>query len=335
MITTVLAEGSSLDLPTPVEFDAVLPAVHMALWATTVLSVLAVLYALACLAYRHSVNDSETGSYGPLLIGGVVGALVSGAANALLPVVGGDSPSTDADTSAPPSPEPAVITPPVTTTVPAQPGPSTPPEPFDWTPVIWIGVAMAVLLVLAAVAVIVVRTRSHLARLTADAEARQSDFDAAAAVYADVAGRYADYLADPYAIFVRPELDNLDNDLTARFVDAFADAGAIRSDTCPTDPARITAFRKAAQNALTAFVRADNQARKIGMGPRDTTETRTLRRIQDALTIALDDAATPGERATALSTVHRLADGLLEIPDRITAPVRLAIEGADRKQLTV
>ncbi|OZF06003.1 hypothetical protein CH300_12330 [Rhodococcus sp. 15-1154-1] len=49
--------------------------------------------------------------------------------------------------------------------------------------------------------------------------------------------------------------------------------------------------------------------------------------------LALDDSAAAGERQ-AMTTVQRLSDGLITVPDRIYATSKTAIENVTRKQLT-
>lgn len=144
----------------------------------------------------------------------------------------------------------------------------------------------------------------------------------------------AAYLADPYAIFIRPLLDNLDEPRTAAFIDAFAEMNQIRPEQCPDTLERVQSFAVAAQKAHTAWRKADGYARAIGMGVTSTEDHRTVRRIRSALGIALDDSATGQERETALRTVQELAAGIVTIPDRIYDSAKIAIETTTRKQLT-
>ncbi|MDJ0363121.1 hypothetical protein [Rhodococcus sp. H29-C3] len=194
--------------------------------------------------------------------------------------------------------------------------------PTDWTALIWVLGSVAAIAVLALAWCLIMRTRSHIADRKVAARGRADDFAAALDIYSDVVAAYAGYLTDPCSIFVRPLLDNVDDPFTGAFITAFAEAGDLRTERCPDDAARITAFAGAASAARSAWKKADEHARAIGMGMRTSADKRTIGRIESALTLALDDAATPAERDAALTAVHRLSEGMLTIPDRVAGSVR-------------
>ncbi|OZD18335.1 hypothetical protein CH253_17910 [Rhodococcus sp. 06-156-3C] len=216
----------------------------------------------------------------------------------------------------------------------AAPASTSPTEPTDWTPLIWIGGVLGALVIAALAVHLVVRTRHRILDRRAAAQTLAADFEAAKIVYAQVASAYAEYLADPYAIFTRPQLDNLGEPRTATFITAFNNAGALNTDTCPASAERVQAFGAAAQTALTAWNTADQYARAVGMGEQTEESKRTVRRIRSALELALDNTAAAGEREAAMTTVRRLSDGLLTVPDRVYAHAKTAIESVTRKQLT-
>lgn len=219
------------------------------------------------------------------------------------------------------------------TGVPA-PATTSPSGSTDWTPLIWIGSVIGALVIAALAAYLIVRTRHRILDRRTAAATLDADFAAAKALYSQVANAYAEYLADPYAIFTRPLLDDLDQPRTAAFITAFTSAGALDTDTCPAGAERVQAFADASSSALTAWKTADSYARAIGMGVQSDDGKRTVRRIRSAFELALDDTATAGERESAMATVERLSDGLMTVPDRVYARAKTAIESVTRKQLT-
>ncbi|OZC62790.1 hypothetical protein CH267_00055 [Rhodococcus sp. 06-621-2] len=309
--------------------SSLLDILRTIMWGCVLLGVGAILAGGWQLSRAHATGRPEhAGKGGPLIFGG----LIIGASASILPIVLFPAEDTDTDNAsasvdAPPAPGLAS---------PAQVNTPPPAEPFDfdWTPVIWIGGGLAAIAVLMLAGYLVVHTRHRiLDRRTAQATLA-ADFATAKTVYAQVADAYADYLADPYAIFTRPLLDDLDQPRTAAFITAFTDAGALNTDTCPASTERVKAFADASRSALTAWTTADTYARAIGMGVQSDDGKRTVRRIRSALDLALDDSAAAGERATAMATVQRLSNGLMSVPDRIYARAETAIETATRKQLT-
>nr|WP_141216412.1 MULTISPECIES: hypothetical protein [unclassified Rhodococcus (in: high G+C Gram-positive bacteria)] len=237
----------------------------------------------------------------------------------------------------PSSDEAAADTPPIdtpTTDIAPAPIGSAPSGFIDWTPALWIGAAGTALATLAFTGYLIVRTRHRILDRRAAADTLAADFEAAKAIYAQVAGAYAEYLADPYSIFTRPLLDDLDQPRTAAFIDAFAGVGALDTDTCPATPERVKAFADASRTALSAWNTADRHARAIGLGVLTDDSKRTVRRIHSALELALDDTAAAGERESAIEAVQRLSNGLITVPDRIYATAKTAIETVTRKQLT-
>ncbi|WP_037163347.1 hypothetical protein [Rhodococcoides fascians] len=298
------------------------------MWGCTLLGIGAILTGGWQLSRAHATGRPErAGKGGPLIFGGVVIA----ASASILPIV--LFPAEDTDTDNAPVDAAPVDAPPPDLPPPSQV--NTPPtEPFDWTPLIWIGSGIAAIAVLALAGYLAVRTRHHVLDRKAAAHTLAADFAAAQAIYSQVADAYAEYLADPYAIFTRPQLDNLGEPRTAAFITAFNDAGALDTETCPTSPERVQAFGDAAQTALTAWTTADQYARATGMGVQTDDTKRTVRRIRSALELALDNTAAAGEREAAMATVQRLSDGLIAVPDRVYAQTKTAIEAVTRKQLT-
>lgn len=260
------------------------------------------------------------------LFTGIGGVSLSAAALAVVAILPNPD-TTDAEsTDIPP------VEPPPVTAAPEPPVVDTAPEaPVDWTPALWL---CAALVAVALTAYLTIRTRSHIVDRRNARRALEADYAAAYAVFSDVADAYAAYLADPYAIFDRPLLDNLDEPRTAAFIDAFAAMNDIRPEQCPDTRERVQAFAVAARKARSAWHSADDYARAVGMTVTSADGIRTVRRIRSALGIALDLSATGQERETALRTVRELADGLIVIPDRIYVSAKIAIETTTRRELT-
>lgn len=328
---TVLAQsptpsGVGAEPPYSAEFETVFSYI---MWAGTVLGVLIVIVSGAMLAWQRSIGRSDKArTAATALLGGVGLAVLPAGVRFLIFDPGSDTPASSLATETA-TPTPAPSTAPVAVSTPAAPS-----EPMDWTPLIWILAVIGAVLVLALAVHLVVRTRHRILDRRAAAQTLAADFEDAKAVYGQVTNAYADYLADPYAIFTRPLLDDLDQPRTAAFIDAFAGAGALNTDTCPATAERVRAFADAAHAAQTAWKSADTYARAIGMGVQTDDDKRTVRRIRNALGLALDDTAAAGERASAMATVQRLTDGLMTVPDRIYDRAKTAIESATRKQLT-
>ena len=294
------------------------------MWGCTALGVLAMIGGGAKFFWSRMYGDDDRTAL-QMCGGGLVVAVAAAAVRSiLLPV------SAEEATNLPPADPPATLD------APAPPPvvDAAPDVPMDWTPVIWFGGITAVLISVALAAYLIIRTRSHVTDRRTAKNALAADYAAAHVVYSEVADSYAAYLADPYAIFVRPLLDNLDEPRTAAFIDAFAEMNQNRPEQCPDTLERVQAFAVAARKAHTAWRKADGYARAIGMGVTSTEDHRTVRRIRSALGIALDDSATGQERETALRTVQELAAGVVTIPDRIYDNAKKAIETTTRKQLT-
>lgn len=310
-----IPEGAS----TPID------VVRVVLWVVALLGIGAIGIGVVQLSSdRFSRQQGGVGKALATIVGGFVTVFGAGMAGYVVQQVGSDD---AADSTAQPVDTPPVdAAPPETIAAP-------PSEPFDWTPVIWIAAVVAALAVLALAGYLIVRTRHRILDRKAAARTLTADFAAAHAVYNDVADRYAEYLADPYAIFTRPLLDDLKDPRTAAFITAFTDAGALRTDTCPDTKERVQTFADASRAALTAWTTADQHARAIGMGVQTKDGKRAVRRIRSALDLALDNSAAAGERETAMATVARLSDGLMTVPDRIYARAKTAIETTTRKQL--
>jgi hypothetical protein len=300
--------------PTPTSTDLAVFLSYV-LWGCTAVGIAGMIYGAATL-YRSRMSGNEARTAPQICAGGLFIAIAAAAVRALLlPVSTGEA--TDLPAAAP-APSAMVDT--------------APDAPTDWTPLVWIFVAVVLALTLATY--LIARTRSHLVDRRNAQKALEADYAAAHAVYSEVADAYAAYLADPYSIFVRPLLDDLTEPRTAAFIDAFAAMNDVRPEHVPDTHERVQAFATAAQKARTAWRSADGYARTMGLRVTSVEDQRTVRRIRSALGIALDTSATGQERETALRTVEELAAGIVTIPERIYASAKIAIETTTRKQLT-
>lgn len=272
------------------------------LWGCTLFGIAGMIFGAATF-YRARMSGGDASTAPQICGGGLIVAVASTAVRTVFPSV-----STEEETDMPSA-----------------------DVPMDWTPLVWIVVAV---LALSVSVYLIVRTRSHVVDRRNTKRALEADYVAAHAVYSEVADAYAAYLADPYSIFVRPLLDDLTEPRTAAFIDAFAAMNDVRPEQCPDTTERVQAFAVAAQKARTAWRSADGYARTIGLRVSSVDGQRTVRRIRSALGIALDTSATGQERKTALRTVEELAAGIVTVPDRIYASAKIAIETSTRKQLT-
>ncbi|MGG7104636.1 hypothetical protein [Rhodococcus sp. 24CO] len=218
--------------------------------------------------------------------------------------------------------------------VPAAPAPD---EPMNSTPFAAVGVVIAAFLVLGALGLIALRARNQIVDRRAAAEDREKDWHTARTIFDHTRSKFADYLADPYAIFERPILDDHTDTFTAAFLTALADAEALHTETVPRTAHRIDTFRTAATTLAAAWTAADRHARTVGMAVLTRDQRKTLKTIEGALAIALDESAPAGEREAAMRTVTRLSQ---ELPmplntDRIADLLTLSLENAQRKALTI
>lgn len=288
------------------------------MWGCTTLGVLAMIGGGAKFFWSRMYGDDDRTAL-QMCGGGLVVAVAATAVRSILSPV-----SAEEATDLPSAEQPVIVDAPAPPTV-------VPDVPMDWTPLVWVVVAV---LALALAAYLSVRTRSHVVDRRNAKKALEADYAAAHAVYSEVADAYAAYLADPYSIFIRPLLDDLTEPRTAAFIDAFAAMNDVRPEQCPDTAERVQAFAVAAQKARTAWRSADGYARTMGLRVTSVEGQRTVRRIRSALGIALDTSATGQERETALRTVEELAVGIVTVPDRIYDNVKIAIGTTTRKQLT-
>ena len=266
------------------------------------------------------------------IIGGV-GAIIGFGLVSLLGA-GGSAADTPAEPESEPSPAPQPDPTPTPEPTPTDAGDSAPAANFDINPMILLAAIGAIgFLVITWFAVSNLRARR--AERREDREARERDWATGQAVYKGVLDDYSAYLLDPFAWLQRPILEDVDEPLTAAFLEALAHAQALDLDVVPADQNRIDQFRAAAHDVRAAWDKADENARRIGTSIYERSSRNKLRKAAYALRTALDASATAAERQAATETVKRLTDGLVKAPERVLSAVTAAIETARRKELPV
>jgi hypothetical protein len=148
----------------------------------------------------------------------------------------------------------------------------------------------------------------------------------------DVRAEYAAYECDPVRVLNLPALADVSVASTARFVDAFAEAQGLETDTYP-GPEHGPRFVTAAEHAVRTWKAARDAAARIrltGLGP---AERATVERVLKLLATARDSDSEP-ERLAAYSRARsELAKldraGVVHVP----LPARAALDEAARGQL--
>ena len=293
-------------------------------WAGMALGVIIMVVSMGRLAFAYDSYARSSALRG--IIGGV-GAIIGFGLAALLGAAGSasDTPTEpEADPSPAPQPDPT----------PTDAGDSTPAASFDINPMILLAAIGAIgFLIVTWFAVSNLRARR--AERRAEQEARERDWATGQAVYKGVLDDYSAYLLDPFAWLQRPILEDVDEPLTAAFLEALAHAQALDLDVVPADQNRIDQFRTAVHDVRAAWDKADENARRIGTSIYERSSRNKLRKAAYALRTALDTSATAAERQAATETVKKLTDGLVKAPERVLSAVTAAIETARRKELPV
>lgn len=158
------------------------------------------------------------------------------------------------------------------------------------------------------------------------------DWRAARARFAQLRGEYGQFECDPLAILRLPALTDVTVASTGRFVDAFAEAQALDTDTEP--PAAHSArFATAVDRAWRAWHAARDAAERIRLAGIPPQERATVARAIKLLTVARDsdhDAERTAAYAKARAELAKLdRSGTLRLPPTAAA----ALDAAARSQL--
>lgn len=140
---------------------------------------------------------------------------------------------------------------------------------------------------------------------------------------------YAAHECDPMAILRLPALSDTHVPSTGRFVEAFAEAQALESDSRPPD-AQVAAFAAAVEGAERAWRAAVDAAERIRLSGLSPAERATVERVIKLLTTARESDS-DAERLAAYSRARTELGkldraGVVHLP----RPARAALDAAAR-----
>jgi hypothetical protein len=164
------------------------------------------------------------------------------------------------------------------------------------------------------------------------APASAPDWAAARVRFDQLRGEYAAFECDPLAVLRLPALTDVTVPSTGRFVDAFAEAQALQTDTEPR-PAHRDRFVAAVDSAWRAWRAALEAAERIRLAGIPAQERATVQRAIKLLTMARDSDH-DAERITAYAKA-RVELAKLERTGTVRLPPAAAavLEAAGRGQL--
>lgn len=158
------------------------------------------------------------------------------------------------------------------------------------------------------------------------------DWHATQARFAQLRGEYGRFECDPLAVLRLPALADVTVPATSRFVDAFAEAQALDTDTEPP-PAHRARYATAVDRAWRAWQAARDAAERIRLAGIPEHEHATVQRAIKLLTMARDsdhDAERIAAYAKARAELAKLdRSGTLRLPPAAAA----ALDAAARGQL--
>jgi hypothetical protein len=158
------------------------------------------------------------------------------------------------------------------------------------------------------------------------------DWRATRARFAQLRSEYGRFECDPLAVLRLPALTDVTVPSTGRFVDAFAEAQALDTDTEPP-PAHRARFASAVDQAWRAWRAARDAAERIRLAGIPAQERATVQRAIKLLTMARDsdhDAERIAAYAKARAELAKLdRNGTLRLPPAAAA----ALDTAARAQL--
>lgn len=141
--------------------------------------------------------------------------------------------------------------------------------------------------------------------------------------------RWFAYETDPVKLLEYPLMTDMREDATVAFHRAKRTADSLRPDDAEqvTDRTTQREYREAVHAYAAAFDVAEAEARRVRQSGFSTDERDSLARALRMLRLALDDAASPGERQSAYKRVQKEIDGLIVLPQATTDAVERRIAG--------
>lgn len=156
------------------------------------------------------------------------------------------------------------------------------------------------------------------------------DWRTTRARFAQLRSEYGQFECDPLAVLHLPALTDVTVPSTARFVDAFAQAQALDTDTEPA-PAHCAQFATAVDQAWRAWQAARDAAERIRLARIPAPERATVQRAIKLLTVARDsdhDAERIAAYAKARAELAKLdRSGTLRLPPAAAAALDTAARG--------
>ncbi len=156
------------------------------------------------------------------------------------------------------------------------------------------------------------------------------DWRATRALFAQLRSEYGQFECDPLAVLRLPALTDVTVASTARFVDAFAEAQALDTDTEPP-PAHHARFTAAVDQAWRAWHAAREVAERIRLAGIPEQERATVQRAIKLLTMARDSDHEAERRAAYSKARAELArldrSGALRLPPAAAAALAIAARG--------
>ncbi|MGH3695165.1 MAG: hypothetical protein ACRDRX_14460 [Pseudonocardiaceae bacterium] len=169
---------------------------------------------------------------------------------------------------------------------------------------------------------------AQASRLTRAAPA--PDWGASRARFTQLRGEYGRFECDPLAVLRLPALADVTVPATSRFVDAFAEAQALDTDTEPS-AAHLARYATAVDQACRAWQAAREAAERIRLAGIPEHERATVQRAIKLLTMARDsdhDAERIAAYAKARTELAKLErSGTLRLPVAAAAAVDAAARG--------
>jgi hypothetical protein len=148
--------------------------------------------------------------------------------------------------------------------------------------------------------------------------------------FAQLRSEYGQFECDPLAVLRLPALTDVSVPSTGRFVDAFAEAQALDTDTEPP-PAHHARFATAVEQAWRAWNAARDAAERIRLAGIPEPERATVQRAIKLLTMARDsdhDAERIAAYAKARAELAKLdRSGTLRLPPAAAAALDVAARG--------